>query len=397
MKRRVFIPIRASELSSDSKAPDRILVWKDGETRLRSGVHGTETLRFDSKSALRVMSDFRDGGVNLIFDYEHQSVPDAEGNFGDPKGRAEAAGWITDLEFVEREGLWAAVEWTDEARELIESRKYRYYSPAWIQDEKGRPTRLLSVALTNTPRTRDCLPLAATDVGGSGMEMIFQIAAKLGINEADLEGKPPDAILQMILDAIGALMDGGGDDEGDAEGEEAKETMASIRKILNADKDATAKTIVASIRTLAEAEPDPKKYAPVAVVMKLKERLEAVEGQLEDTKIGSACDKFIARMVEEGKCVEANESSFRKLYKADPEGTEKDSKNWPTIVAKGSAPITDPKENPTNSDRKAVIATAAREWSSAPEKGMIDRASFVDEVLREKDLEPLTADERKSL
>jgi len=114
----------------------------------------------------------------LVIDYEHASEqPEiARG------GPVPAAGWIHDL-FIDRgalvapakngkqeDVLKALVEWTPEAHGLIESGKYRFFSPAidWSARDKetGKPqgATLTSGALTNHPFLEELPPLMLTDL-----------------------------------------------------------------------------------------------------------------------------------------------------------------------------------------------------------------------------------------
>lgn len=67
-------------------------------------------------------------------------------------GRDSAAvGWITGLEARDT-GLWAAVDWLQEGRELVESRKFTGQSPTLrIDGETGFVSMVKSAALTNDP------------------------------------------------------------------------------------------------------------------------------------------------------------------------------------------------------------------------------------------------------
>jgi phage I-like protein len=61
-----------------------------------------EPFTVDEASLMSMTADFRSRGVDLVIDYEHQSL---QGE------RAPAAGWIKDLE-ARPDGLWARVDWT---------------------------------------------------------------------------------------------------------------------------------------------------------------------------------------------------------------------------------------------------------------------------------------------
>ena len=125
----------------------------------------------------------------LVIDYEHASEQPqvAQG------GPVPAAGWIHSL-FVDsgsdtakvrssEDLLKALVEWTPEAKELIGSGQYRFFSPSidWGARDKltGEPqgATLTSGALTNHPFLEELPPLMLTDLtpvtrqGGDMMEM----------------------------------------------------------------------------------------------------------------------------------------------------------------------------------------------------------------------------------
>jgi phage I-like protein len=132
-------------------APTEFRIWKWGENKTLKG-----TVVLDEASAKAVVSAFRDHGVELAIDYEHQTF-----NAEDNGKEAPAAGWFTPE--VRDDGLWAtAVRWTDRAAGYLKSREYRYFSPTALLDGKTRkPVRLMPMALTNWPATKDIEPLVA--------------------------------------------------------------------------------------------------------------------------------------------------------------------------------------------------------------------------------------------
>lgn len=86
-------------------------------------------------------------GIDLPFDYNHGTELKA------PKGeKAEASGWAREYRVNERGAVEARVEWTQKARNAIESREYRYISPVFAFDERTRRiARFSSFALVNKP------------------------------------------------------------------------------------------------------------------------------------------------------------------------------------------------------------------------------------------------------
>ncbi len=122
----------------------------------------------------------------VVIDYEHASEDPAVAR----GGPVPAAGWIHDLQISEIRGqgpgvrgqgsgdspwslsphLTALVEWTPEAKDLIHSGQYRFFSPSidWGARDKvsGQPqgATLTSGALTNHPFLEELPPLMLTDL-----------------------------------------------------------------------------------------------------------------------------------------------------------------------------------------------------------------------------------------
>jgi phage I-like protein len=115
-------------------------------------VDGRPSFQVDPESLAELVQAFSARGTDLVIDYEHQSLKGVQ---------APAAGWIKDLE-VREDGLWAKVEWTEQAEEYLRRREYRYFSPVLRLDpENRRPQELMNVALTNVPAIRGLTPLVA--------------------------------------------------------------------------------------------------------------------------------------------------------------------------------------------------------------------------------------------
>ena len=93
------------------------------------------------------------GATQAMFDYDHQSVFGARPGVG---GRAEAAGWIVGFD-VDTAGVWATVDWTEEALSALRAKKYRYVSPVFdVEKATGRVVRIRGRAAPQgvTPRDR---------------------------------------------------------------------------------------------------------------------------------------------------------------------------------------------------------------------------------------------------
>ena len=73
----------------------------------------------DEESLAAMKAQIAERGVDLVVDYEHQTLT------GD---RAPAAGWVKEL-FAEDGHIKARVEWTLPAKQYLENKEYRYLSP----------------------------------------------------------------------------------------------------------------------------------------------------------------------------------------------------------------------------------------------------------------------------
>ena len=118
--------------------PTQIRLFCQGENPSEKGL-----FHFDANDARAVMQRYRQRGTRLSFDYDHAILEPSR----DPKPDAGHGG----LE-ARGDGLYAVdIRWTAEARELIETEKYRYFSPFFEHDEAGHVQNLINVGLTNTP------------------------------------------------------------------------------------------------------------------------------------------------------------------------------------------------------------------------------------------------------
>lgn len=150
-----------ADLSELKGVTDKILVFRDGVNEGKwAAEEWADEFIFDDVAAEQVIRKFKDNKRDLVIDYEHGTE---NANGIGMNVAAPAAGWITDMRFVEGEGLWLSVNWTAKANQMIQDREYRYFSPVFFFDStNGRVNELLSLALTNTPALRNLQPLAAS-------------------------------------------------------------------------------------------------------------------------------------------------------------------------------------------------------------------------------------------
>lgn len=104
----------------------------------------------DEESYSLMKEDMESHGVDIVIDYEHQTLRDCQ---------APAGGWIKKLEYTP-DAIVAKVEWTPRARQYLSDREYRYLSPVVLtRREDRKAVRLHSLALTNTPAIDDMFPI----------------------------------------------------------------------------------------------------------------------------------------------------------------------------------------------------------------------------------------------
>ena len=237
-----------------------------------------------------------------VIDYEHQTLH-KEAN-GQP---APAAGWIHGLRWLDGKGLYAEVELTQRARDLVTAGEYRYFSPVFEYAKgTGDVARVLMGALTNHPAIH-------------GMDAINLMAAATARFGANPHPNPPETtvtLLEKLLAAIG-LPANTTEDAAIAACTSIKAQADAARDALKLDGTATAETVTAactSLRTAAaSATPDPAKYVPVAVVEELKTSVAALTAQVGERQV----EDLIAPALKDGRLLPAQEAWARDLGKTN--------------------------------------------------------------------------------
>lgn len=119
---------------------------------------GRDEILFDAEAAESCMRVYRARGIDLMADYEHQSLTRPP-----VKAPASAKRWVPEIRNGE---LWASsIQWTDAARQHIEAGEYRYWSIACRVDPKtNRCVQVINFALTNTPAADGIAALVAASL-----------------------------------------------------------------------------------------------------------------------------------------------------------------------------------------------------------------------------------------
>lgn len=153
-------------------------------TLLKSGLNSYvgDELLFDSEAAQSVMAVYQKRGIDLMADYEHQSLvhPPIE-------APASAKKWTPEL----RNGdlVAASIAWTPRASKMIADGEYRYFSIACRVDEKTRRVvEVINFGLTNNPAANQIAPIKAASIAGAQRQesKMKTVLVALGLS-ADLE------------------------------------------------------------------------------------------------------------------------------------------------------------------------------------------------------------------
>lgn len=232
----------------------------------------------DEESVESMKQYFKKRGLDVVVDYEHQSLSDK---------KALAGGWIKDF-YIKENFVVAKVEWTKQAKEEIENKQYRYLSPT-IFLKNGKPIRLHSVALTNTPAIDKMAPLTLNDIiieeigkEQNKMEKLLQL---LGLDETASEDD--------VLKAVENLKKS---NENTTEVSANKETA----EILGLKEDASVEEINKSLLELKNNTVSKSEFL-------------ALKQEMEKKEINEILNKAIA----DGKIVPAQRESFEKMALSD--------------------------------------------------------------------------------
>ncbi|MCX5892094.1 MAG: hypothetical protein NTW80_03825 [Deltaproteobacteria bacterium] len=279
-----------------------------------------EPFEVDAPSLAAMVAAFRSRGVDLVIDYEHQSL---QGE------RAPAAGWIKDLE-ARPDGLWARVEWTRQAREYLLSKEYRYFSPVLRLDpETRRPLALMHLGLTNVPAIKRLPPLVAKwDAAG-------------GSKSADPTALIPGQEIKGIMDKIKELLGLGPEVTADAVASRMLAVLGDLAAALKLPPDASMSQITSALAALQAGGASLRERT--AELAALKARLAA-----------EAADKAVGEALLAGKISPAQKDWALEYFRQDPQG-------FATYVARAPKAVPVGELLSLNKERSPAAALAPEE------------------------------------
>jgi len=265
--------------------------------------------RIDADIAAAVTAKVEARETPLPVDYEHQLIL-AKTN-GKP---APASGWVSAVSYVPGRGLFAAVNWTANAREHISADEYRYISPVFRFDlATGAVLEILSVALTNNPALDGMdavalaalFPSAATPKTNKERTMDELLVCLRGLFNLPATAGPED--IKPPLDKLKAMISG-------------DEAAASVDLLaLLKGKDEAIASLTSQAAKLSET-PDQAKFAPVAALASLQQansELKAQVAALATAGQASKVDALIQAALADGRLTAGLEPWARALGAKD--------------------------------------------------------------------------------
>lgn len=321
-----MIAMSADGIEVRDGIPQEIRILPLGTVHSRKG-----TFLVDEESCAMILKEFRDRKLDLVVDYEHQTMLNVQ---------APAGGWIRELK-KGPDAIIAKVEWTEKAKEYLKNREYRYLSPVVRIRKDGRVASIHSVALTNTPAIDGMFAMCS-----AGLDDFLKEDRKMDLKElAALLGLPENAAEEDIHNALKAAA-------GQMKSEKAPAAEAAP----------AAGSVVANstILGLLELPDDAKTEDVTAKIMYLKAGDLGVKGRLEELekqmREGTA-DAAVEQALKDGKITAAQKAWAKGYALKDPQGFKNFAEQAPVAVLQGRMDLKDTPEKPGKMppERTAVL------------------------------------------
>lgn len=291
---------RVAALSVELPAQSgEIQLFPAGEFRARDGrPEDVPCWVMDEAAATALVAQTAARQTPISIDYEHASLTAAKTG-----AIAPASGWFSTLEWRPGDGLYAVgVDWTERAATMIAAREYRFISPVFAYDKDGRPTCLISAALTNNPALdgMDDVRLAALSVlaGASSSiqensmeELLEQLRWLLNLPV----GATAEDVKAQLQKLIGQLSEGKG------------VAAASVDlPALLAERDSR-------IAALSATQMDPARFVPVETMNAMHTQIAELSSRLS----GNEINDLVVAALSDGRLLPAQEAWARSLGAAD--------------------------------------------------------------------------------
>lgn len=279
--------------------PNQIKIIPLGDISSEKG-----NFKADEESFKAIEREFKRRGLDLVVDYEHQTLHDVQ---------APAAGWIKSLR-LSNDAIVADVEWTSRATEYLRNKEYKYLSPVVrVRKSDKKAVALHSVALTNTPAINQMPALVLKNIEEEQqMEFLKEIAEKLGIAVSEEMGD--EEIAKAIFEALPSPVP-------------AEEVVANktILDLLELKEDAKVEDVTSKIMSLKSAKADEgwkTKY------QELEERMNKKEA-----------DELVLKALKEGKISKEQKPWAEEYALKDKQSFEKFLEKAPVVVPMGEIAV----------------------------------------------------------
>lgn len=331
------------ELSSQSPS-GRIQLLPDGCFRTAADGRPNDVPHWilDKTNGFAVASQANATENELVIDYEHQTINTAEN--GRP---APAAGWIKHVEYIPGKGLFADVEWTDNAASMIAAREYRYVSAVFTYDNNGYVLRLLHAAITNFPALDGlnellvaCSQFFTTQKDASNMNEIIKLLRQAF--------KMPDATEQQLQTALTELV---------------KTQPADVALSAAFTKLAEQNNKIVALSAQLN-NPDPAKLVSVETMQELQKQVVALTAQLNTNQASQVIENALAN----GQLLPAQKQWATDLA-ATPDGLAKLTAYLDTMPAIAALSGKSGQQSAANAGTEKVAALTENEKAAAKALG----------------------------
>lgn len=284
----------SQEVALENGVPDEIKIIPTGLVKSQKG-----KFIVDEESYQLMKNTFKARGLDLVIDYEHQTLNDVQ---------APAGGWIKDF-YLKDDAIVAKVEWTPKGKEYVANKEYRYLSPVVrVRKKDGKAIVLHSVALTNTPAIDNMYLIKnSLDIGDEEMELLEQLRELLGLQESSTE----EEVLAKLKEVKAA--------EAKTNDEVTQEVVANkeVLTVLGLKDDAKQEDVISTIMQLK----NPVNDENLKELMAFKEQYVQKEAK----------DK-VELALKEGKLTKAQEAWAIQYALSAPKGFDDYIQNAPVVV-----------------------------------------------------------------
>ena len=282
----------------------------------------------DEEGAASVMATFAGQKNQMVIDYEHQTLQGVQ---------APAAGWITRLINKGKDGIWAAVEWTERARQYLANREYRYVSPVFLKRiSDNKVLRLINVALTNQPNIDGMVPLVnkfEIKIAEEESTMWKELLKALGLAETAAEQEAVAAVNKLKLTLNKAVLA----TLGLAETATEQEAVAMINKLKTSVALVANKAVLTALG-LADTATEAEVTGTIMAMKQSHDRVGALAQELANLKASlgakDATD-LVAQAMKDGKITPAQKDWAEEYAKRDLAGFKVFVAKAPTVVVQG--------------------------------------------------------------